>query len=94
MVALIAAHLALAVLHRHMQYPGPGRTNSNLVGMPLRVYAVKVAAHFSLVSGVIFFLAGIAQINPVWNYVPFRPDQVSAGSQPDWSWQSPTASCA
>ncbi|MEU0285699.1 ubiquinol-cytochrome c reductase cytochrome b subunit [Streptomyces sp. NPDC006147] len=84
MVALIAAHLILAVRHRHTQYPGPGRTNSNLVGMPLRVYAVKASAYFFLVSGVIFFLAAVAQINPIWSYGPFRPDHVSAGSQPDW----------
>jgi ubiquinol-cytochrome c reductase cytochrome b subunit len=36
------------------------------------------------VSGVIFLMAAVAQINPVWKYGPFRPDQVSAGSQPDW----------
>ncbi len=84
MVALIVLHLFLAVRHRHTQYAGPGRTNGNLVGMPLRVYAVKAGAYSFLVCGVIFLLAGIAQINPVWTYGPFRPDQVSAGSQPDW----------
>ncbi|MFC8063732.1 cytochrome bc complex cytochrome b subunit [Streptomyces sp. NPDC057293] len=84
MVALIVLHLVLAVRHRHTQYPGPGRTNANLVGMPLRVYAVKAGAYFFIVCGVIFLIAGLAQINPVWAYGPFRPDQVSAGSQPDW----------
>ncbi|MGV9348350.1 cytochrome bc1 complex cytochrome b subunit [Streptomyces spiralis] len=84
MVALIVGHLALAVRHRHTQYAGPGRTNTNVVGIPFRVYAVKAGGYFFLVSGVIFFMAAVAQINPVWNYGPFRPDQVSAGSQPDW----------
>ncbi|MFJ3799571.1 cytochrome bc complex cytochrome b subunit [Streptomyces sp. NPDC090088] len=84
MVALIAGHLALALRHRHTQYPGPGRTDRNVVGIPLRVYAVKAGAYFFLVSGVIFFMAAVAQINPVWKYGPFRPDQVSADSQPDW----------
>ncbi|MFE0450120.1 cytochrome bc complex cytochrome b subunit [Streptomyces sp. NPDC058914] len=84
MIALIVGHLALAVRHRHTQYPGPGRTNGNVVGLPLKVYAVKAGAYFSFVSSVIFFMAAVAQINPVWNYGPFRPDQVSAGSQPDW----------
>jgi ubiquinol-cytochrome c reductase cytochrome b subunit len=84
MVALIVGHVALAVRHRHTQYPGPGRTNSNVVGLPLKVYAAKAAAYFCFVSGVIFFMAAVAQINPVWRYGPFRPDQVSAGSQPDW----------
>ncbi|MEV7141649.1 cytochrome bc1 complex cytochrome b subunit [Streptomyces tauricus] len=84
MVALIVGHLALAVRHRHTQHPGPGRTRTNVVGLPLRVYAVRAVGFFFLVSAVIFLIAGIAQINPVWNYGPFRPDQVSAGSQPDW----------
>ncbi|MGW2712147.1 cytochrome bc1 complex cytochrome b subunit [Streptomyces sp. NPDC001356] len=84
MVALLVGHLALAVRHRHAQYPGPGRTNTNVVGIPFRAYAVKAGGYFFLVSGVLFFMAAVAQINPVWNYGPFRPDQVSAGSQPDW----------
>ncbi|MFE9356326.1 cytochrome bc complex cytochrome b subunit [Streptomyces olivaceoviridis] len=84
MVALIVGHLVLAVRHRHAQYPGPGRTNTNVVGIPFRAYAVKTGGYFFLLSGVIFFMAAVAQINPVWNYGPFRPDQVSAGSQPDW----------
>ncbi|MFC8222844.1 cytochrome bc complex cytochrome b subunit [Streptomyces sp. NPDC057362] len=84
MTALILAHIVLSLRHRHAQYPGPGRTNDNVVGIPARVYAVKAAGYFFLVTGVIFFLAAIAQINPVWEYGPYRPDQVSAGSQPDW----------
>ncbi|WP_217136988.1 ubiquinol-cytochrome c reductase cytochrome b subunit [Streptomyces sp. AC558_RSS880] len=84
MVALIVGHVALAVRHRHTQFPGPGRTNGNVVGLPFKVYAVKAGAYFFFVSGVIFFMAAVAQINPVWTYGPFRPDQVSAGSQPDW----------
>ncbi|MEU9317254.1 ubiquinol-cytochrome c reductase cytochrome b subunit [Streptomyces sp. NPDC048295] len=84
MIVLLAGHVALAVRHRHTQYPGPGRTEKNVVGLPFAVRAVKSAGYFCFVSGVIFFMAGVAQINPVWNYGPFRPDQVSAGSQPDW----------
>ncbi|MFG3662310.1 cytochrome bc complex cytochrome b subunit [Streptomyces sp. NPDC047706] len=84
MIALIIVHVALAVRHRHTQHSGPGRTNNNVVGLPLKAYAVKTGGYFFLVSGVIFFLAAVAQINPVWNYGPFRPDHVSAGSQPDW----------
>ncbi|NUS81460.1 MAG: ubiquinol-cytochrome c reductase cytochrome b subunit [Streptomyces sp.] len=84
MVGLIVAHLILVFRHKHTQYPGSGRTNRNVIGMPLRVHAVKAAGYFLLVTGVIFIIASIAQINPVWEYGPYRPDQVSAGSQPDW----------
>jgi ubiquinol-cytochrome c reductase cytochrome b subunit len=84
MIALLVGHVALAVRHRHTQYAGPGRTENNVVGLPFKVHAVKSAGYFCFVSGVIFFMAAVAQINPVWNYGPFRADQVSAGSQPDW----------
>ena len=31
---LITAHLMLVVYHKHTQWPGPGRTEQNVVGMP------------------------------------------------------------
>ncbi|WP_328436431.1 cytochrome bc complex cytochrome b subunit [Streptomyces sp. NBC_00444] len=84
MVGLLAAHLLMVLYHRHTQYPGPGRNNNNVVGLPLKVRAVKSGGFFFLVAGVIFVMAAVAQINPVWLYGPYRADQVSAGSQPDW----------
>nr|WSZ12195.1 cytochrome bc complex cytochrome b subunit [Streptomyces canus] len=84
MVGLLTAHLALMLYHGHTQYPGRGRTNNNVVGVPAKVRVVKSSGYFLLVSGVIFGMAAVAQINPVWQYGPYRADQVSAGSQPDW----------
>ncbi|MFI1440597.1 cytochrome bc1 complex cytochrome b subunit [Streptomyces fructofermentans] len=84
MVGLLVAHLVLVVRQKHTQYPGPGRTNSNIVGVPLKVRVVKSAGFFMLVTGSLFAIASVAQINPIWQYGPYRPDQVSAGSQPDW----------
>lgn len=84
MVALLTAHLALMLYHRHTQYPGPGRTNKNVVGLPMKARLAKSVGFFFFVSGAIFVMAAVAQINPVWQYGPYRPDQVSAGSQPDW----------
>lgn len=81
---LLAAHLVLRVRHRHTQWAGPGRTEGNVVGLPLRVYAVKSAGYLFIVAGVIFTMGAVAQINPIWEYGPYRPDQVSSGSQPDW----------
>jgi ubiquinol-cytochrome c reductase cytochrome b subunit len=84
MVGLLAAHLVLVLHHKHTQYPGPGRSNKNVVGLPLQVRAVKSAGFFFLVAGGIFIIASAVQINPIWQYGPHRADQVSAGSQPDW----------
>ncbi|MEV2198322.1 cytochrome bc complex cytochrome b subunit [Streptomyces phaeochromogenes] len=84
MVGLLAAHLILIVYHKHTQFPGPGRSNTNIIGLPLKVRVVKSAGFFFLVAGGIFVVASVAQINPIWLYGPYRADQVSAGSQPDW----------
>ncbi|MDQ0785195.1 quinol-cytochrome oxidoreductase complex cytochrome b subunit [Streptomyces sp. B3I8] len=34
-IASLVGHLTLAVRHRHAQYPGPGRTRTNVVGDPV-----------------------------------------------------------
>jgi ubiquinol-cytochrome c reductase cytochrome b subunit len=84
-LALIAAHLFLVFLHKHTQYPGPGRTNSNVVGYPLLpVYVAKAGGFFFIVFGVIALISAFVQINPVWAYGPYDPSPVTAGSQPDW----------
>jgi len=84
-LALIAAHLFLVVLHKHTQYPGPGRTNNNVVGYPLLpTYIAKAGGFFFIVFGVIALIAAFVQINPVWAYGPYDPSPVTAGSQPDW----------
>ncbi|MDO0939431.1 cytochrome bc complex cytochrome b subunit [Streptomyces sp. DG2A-72] len=84
-VALVTVHLIYVFYHKHTQFRGPGRTEKNVVGQPLMpVYAGKAGGFFFLVFGVLALMAGIAQINPVWKYGPYRADQISQGSQPDW----------
>ncbi|MFJ9828505.1 MULTISPECIES: cytochrome bc1 complex cytochrome b subunit [unclassified Streptomyces] len=85
MLGLVVAHLILVFVHKHTQFEGPGRTNKNVVGMPLLpVYMAKAGGFFFLVFGVIAVVAAIASINPIWAIGPYRPDQVSTGAQPDW----------
>lgn len=83
-LALIGAHLALVWYQKHTQFPGPGRTEKNVVGVRiLPVFAAKGGAMFAITTGVLAIMAGIFQINPVWVIGPYNPAQVSAGSQPD-----------
>ncbi len=85
LLALIAAHMLLLVYHKHTQWPGPGRTEKNVVGYPmLPVYAAKAGGFFFIVFGVIAFMGALFTINPVWKYGPYDPSKVTAGSQPDW----------
>ena len=85
LVALIAVHLGLVWYQKHTQFPGPGRTERNVVGVRiLPIFATK-ATGFALTNiGVICLMAGLFQINPIWNFGPYNPSQVSAASQPDW----------
>jgi ubiquinol-cytochrome c reductase cytochrome b subunit len=85
LAVLIGAHMAILVRHKHTHYPGPGRRDDNVVGERLwPTYAAKAMSLFFFTSAVVFLLAGLVQINPIWIYGPFRPADVSAASQPDW----------
>jgi ubiquinol-cytochrome c reductase cytochrome b subunit len=87
-IGLLTAHLAILWRQKHTQFPGPGRTEGNIVGSRLwPTYALKSAGLFFIVTAVLAGLGGLVQINPVWLYGPYDPTQaaaVTAGSQPDW----------
>ena len=85
LLALIGAHMLLLVFHKHTQWPGPGRTNDNVVGYPLLpIYAAKAGGFFFIVFGFSALMGGLMTLNPVWRFGPYDPSQVTAGSQPDW----------
>ena len=84
-LGLIAAHMLLLVYHKHTQWPGPGRTEKNVVGYPMfPVYAAKAGGFFFVVFGFTALMGALFQINAVWVYGPYNPAEVTAGSQPDW----------
>ena len=85
LLGLISAHLMMVWTQKHTQFPGPGRTNSNVVGYPLLpVYMAKAGGFFFIVFGIIALIGGLVTVNPIWIFGPYMPDQVSAGTQPDW----------
>ncbi|WP_405925980.1 cytochrome bc complex cytochrome b subunit [Streptomyces sp. NBC_00035] len=85
MLGLVVAHLILVFYHKHTQYPGAGRDQKSVVGMPfMPVYMAKAGGFFFLVFGVLSMMGAIATVNPVWAFGPYRPDLVTTGAQPDW----------
>src|SRR5262249_7915053 len=85
LVGLITVHMALLVKQKHTQWPGPGRTNQNVVGVRMfPAFALKSGGFFMLVFGVIALMGGLLQINPIWVFGPYKAGVVSAASQPDW----------
>ena len=84
-VGLFTAHIVLVAVHKHTQYPGPGRTNDNVVGFPfLPVYMAKAGGFLFVVFGITTLISALVTINPIWMYGPYDPSPVTAGSQPDW----------
>jgi ubiquinol-cytochrome c reductase cytochrome b subunit len=84
-LALIGVHLAMVWFQKHTQFPGPGRTEHNVVGVRVMpVFAVKSGAFFAMTVGVLGLMGGLLQINPIWQLGPYKPSQISAGSQPDF----------
>jgi ubiquinol-cytochrome c reductase cytochrome b subunit len=82
---LVTVHLAIIVKHKHTHFPGRGARDDNVVGERVwPTYAFKATGLLFLVAAVLGLLGGLAQINPIWLYGPFRAENVSSASQPDW----------
>src|SRR5581483_8771742 len=82
---LIALHLAIVWRQKHAQFPGPGRTERNVVGSPLVPnYAAKSIGLFFAVVAVTAALGALVQINPVWIWGPYDPTVAASPAQPDW----------
>jgi ubiquinol-cytochrome c reductase cytochrome b subunit len=85
LAGLLGAHLAILWRQKHTDFPGPGKTEHNIVGSRLwPLFAVKTTALFAFCAAVIFALGGLVQINPIWIYGPYEAARSSAGTQPDW----------
>jgi ubiquinol-cytochrome c reductase cytochrome b subunit len=85
LLALIGLHVGLVWYQKHTQFPGAGRTEHNVVGVRiLPAFAAKGGAFFAVTVGMLGLLGGLFQINPIWNFGPYDPAYVSAGSQPDF----------
>jgi ubiquinol-cytochrome c reductase cytochrome b subunit len=84
-LVFIVIHLFMVIIHKHTHYSGAGKRDDNVVGYPLApVYVAKAGGFFFIVFGVIMLAAATFTINPVWNFGPYDPSPVSAGTQPDW----------
>ena len=82
---VMALHVLLVVRQRHTQFPGPGRTETNIVGPRLwPARAVRGLGLMSALFAVFVFLGGLVQIDPIWLWGDFEPGRTMGPSQPDW----------
>ena len=84
-VALLAARARSSYVHKPAQFALPGRTEHNVVGVPmLPDAATRAAGLFGLVVGVLTLVSATVTVSPIWHHGPADPANASAGSQPDW----------
>jgi ubiquinol-cytochrome c reductase cytochrome b subunit len=82
---LLAIHLVTIVFTHHSQFRGSREREDNVVGTPLWPgYLFRTLGLGLAVAALLFLLGGLVQINPVWEWGPFRPDLSTNGAQPDW----------
>jgi ubiquinol-cytochrome c reductase cytochrome b subunit len=83
--ALIGVHLLLIVRQKHTQFPGKLQRNNNVVGVRMwPTYATMSTGLALIVSGLLFLMGGLFQINPVWLYGPYDPFTITSGAQADY----------
>jgi ubiquinol-cytochrome c reductase cytochrome b subunit len=82
---LIALHLALVAGRHHTQFRGRRKTERQVVGSPaFPAQAPKSIGLALAVTGVLFLLGGLVQINPIWEWGPYHVAAATNGAQPDW----------
>jgi ubiquinol-cytochrome c reductase cytochrome b subunit len=85
LMGLVALRARAAYVHGPSQFAGPGRSDQNVVGVPILPNAVaRAAGLFFVVTAVLVLISATVTISPVWSYGPSSPSEATAGSQPDW----------
>ena len=85
LILLVAVRAFAAWRHRPPQFPGLGRSEKNIVGVPvLPTAAARAGGLMFIVIGLIMVISAVVTVNPIWLYGPASPGDAGAGSQPDW----------
>jgi ubiquinol-cytochrome c reductase cytochrome b subunit len=86
LATLITVHLVLVAARHHTQFrESPRHTQRRIIGVPMFPGQIpRSLALMFFVAAVLFLLAGLVQINPIWQWGPFDPWLGTNGAQPDW----------
>ncbi|HET8742980.1 MAG TPA: cytochrome b N-terminal domain-containing protein, partial [Gaiella sp.] len=83
--SLLTLHLLLVTSRHHTQFRRPGRSERRVVGLPaFPSQAPRSLGLMLAVTGVLFLLGGLVQINPIWLWGPYHVASSTNGAQPDW----------
>jgi ubiquinol-cytochrome c reductase cytochrome b subunit len=84
-IGAITVHVGLVFIQKHSAYRSSGATEETVVGprfWPVQVF--RSTGLFFLTAAVIAFIAGLFEINPIWDYGPYLPWVATVPAQPDW----------
>lgn len=84
-IGAITVHIAIVFIQKHTAYRSSGATEDTVVGprfWPVQVF--RSTGLFFLVAAVLALMAGLFEINPVWDYGPYLPWVGTVPAQPDW----------
>jgi ubiquinol-cytochrome c reductase cytochrome b subunit len=83
--ALLALHLFLVAARHHTQFRRKRESQRKVIGVPtFPGQTPRSLGLFFAVTGVLFLLGGLVQINPVWLWGPYHVDHATNAAQPDW----------
>ena len=81
----IAIHVGLVFIQKHTAYRSSGATEETVVGPRFwPIQAFRSTGLFFLTAAVVAAMAGLFEINPIWDYGPFLPWVATVPAQPDW----------
>lgn len=84
-VALLGVHLGLVWRQKHTQFPGPGRTERNVVGERVwPAFAMKSIGLLFCVAAAVAAMGALFDVNSVWLYGPYAEAGATSFAQPDW----------
>ena len=91
LAALITLHMLIIVRQHHAQFSSGSseearaKSEKQVVGTPMWPgYALRSVGLLGIMTGGLFLLGGLVQINPIWLWGPYEPYLSSNGAQPDW----------
>lgn len=85
LVLFVVARGVAAWRHGPQQFPGRGRTEDGLVGVPLVPNGIaRAGGMFLVVTALLLAFGTLVTVSPIWLYGPSDPGNAGAGSQPDW----------
>jgi len=83
--ALLGFHLFLVAARHHTQFRQKKESERRLIGVPtFPGQTPRSLGLFFGVTGMLFLLGGLVQINPVWLWGPYHVDHATNAAQPDW----------